>query len=153
MQIELSSDRKVYGFDENLKGELPKDTDLTISFNEPVNIKGSLELLNKKLGLLKFHLTGDVIYPCSRCLEDVETPIDYAFDEEVEITDDKVFNMDEYILDCFYINEPTQIVCDEDCLGLCPICGTNLNEHTCDCESEEEEENIDPRLAKLKQLL
>lgn len=153
MQIELKENKKVYGFDFKLNEDiLPLDKELTISLKDSVDVKGSLELLNNKLGWLKFDITGDVTYPCSRCLEEVKTPVDYTFNEEVEIVDDKVFELDNYILDCLYINEPSQILCKEDCKGLCPICGNNLNISECNCEAEEEEE-IDPRLAALKQLL
>ncbi|NMA14219.1 MAG: DUF177 domain-containing protein [Clostridia bacterium] len=37
-------------------------------------------------------------------------------------------------------------LCREDCKGLCPICGSNLNIKQCRCERE----SIDPRLAALK---
>ena len=43
---------------------------------------------------------------------------------------------------------PVQIVCSEDCLGLCAVCGQNLNE---DPEHEHEREP-DPRWAKLSEL-
>jgi uncharacterized protein len=39
-------------------------------------------------------------------------------------------------------------LCREDCQGLCPVCGTNLNNGTCTCKREWE----DPRLAALKKL-
>lgn len=43
---------------------------------------------------------------------------------------------------------PIQSLCREDCKGLCPRCGTNLNFETCNCEEEEG----DPRLAPLRNL-
>jgi len=44
---------------------------------------------------------------------------------------------------------PMKPVCREDCRGLCPVCGTNLNERECGCRVEE----ADPRLEALKKLL
>ena len=44
---------------------------------------------------------------------------------------------------------PSKTLCREDCLGLCPKCGKNLNEGPCTCEKHE----TDPRLAVLKTLL
>jgi uncharacterized protein len=41
-----------------------------------------------------------------------------------------------------------KVVCGEDCKGLCPKCGANLNRETCDCEKDWE----DPRFAALKKL-
>lgn len=43
---------------------------------------------------------------------------------------------------------PTHPLCRENCAGLCPSCGTNLNEGACACEKD----NQDPRLAKLRGL-
>jgi uncharacterized protein len=44
---------------------------------------------------------------------------------------------------------PMQFVCRTDCRGLCPQCGQNLNETTCNCQAP----SIDPRLAVLGKLL
>lgn len=44
---------------------------------------------------------------------------------------------------------PMRFLCSDNCLGLCPVCGTNLNKNQCTCEQID----IDPRLAKLKELI
>jgi uncharacterized protein len=44
---------------------------------------------------------------------------------------------------------PMKVLCSEDCKGLCPHCGANLNEESCDCVAE----TIDPRWAELRKLL
>ena len=46
-------------------------------------------------------------------------------------------------------NLPMKPLCKEDCRGLCPICGVDLNYETCSCETQES----DPRLAALAQWL
>jgi uncharacterized protein len=43
---------------------------------------------------------------------------------------------------------PTRPLCREDCRGLCPQCGLNLNEHQCNCHGE----RLDSRLAILRTL-
>ena len=43
---------------------------------------------------------------------------------------------------------PMQPICRDDCQGLCPQCGTDLNRENCNCRPE----NVDPRLAVLKNL-
>jgi uncharacterized protein len=48
----------------------------------------------------------------------------------------------------FYLSLPMKPLCDNDCKGLCPTCGTNRNRGTCDCHTDWE----DPRLAVLKTL-
>ena len=48
---------------------------------------------------------------------------------------------------------PASVLCKEDCKGLCQGCGANLNIEACSCnESANDEEIIDPRFAKLKDI-
>jgi uncharacterized protein len=44
---------------------------------------------------------------------------------------------------------PMKHLCDPECRGLCSHCGVNLNDGQCQCE----EIRVDPRLARLKELL
>ncbi len=58
------------------------------------------------------------------------------------------FDMDAAAEDAVVLNMDMRILCREDCKGLCPQCGKNLNEGPCGCSKP-----IDPRLEKLKALL
>ncbi|NLH02379.1 MAG: DUF177 domain-containing protein, partial [Clostridiales bacterium] len=49
---------------------------------------------------------------------------------------------------CFILSMESKFLCRENCEGLCPSCGKNLNDGPCGCKKE-----IDPRLAVLGQLL
>lgn len=121
----------------------------------------------------QFHLVGGVTarleLPCSRCLEPFTTPVDASFDlryqphaantgeAEREIEEDDLstafFENDEIDLgqlmrEQFYLALPMKPLCQDECRGLCPVCGTNLNRGACDCKREWE----DPRLAALRAL-
>ena len=98
----------------------------------------------------------------------MEVPIEYSiqgflvkedFDEdEFEDEDALIFNGQE--IDLVDIIEqtldfkiPASVLCKEDCKGLCQGCGANLNIEACSCnESANDEEIIDPRFAKLKDI-
>ena len=67
--------------------------------------------------------------------------IAYYYGEEIDT--------DEVVREQLLLAVPMQQVCREDCKGLCPHCGKNLNSGPCDCKVE----MVDPRLAKLKDLL
>ena len=120
----------------------------------------------------KFRLVGTVRseleLPCSRCLEPFRLPVDQGFDlryhpqseasteGETEVADedletsfyrDEQIDLNELVREQFYLALPMKPLCREDCKGLCPQCGTNLNTDTCACEPAWE----DPRLAALKQ--
>ena len=47
---------------------------------------------------------------------------------------DRMLELDEPLLEALILDFPTKNLCSEDCKGLCPVCGVNLNKETCDCE-------------------
>src|SRR6266581_3733563 len=121
----------------------------------------------------RFRLEGAVKttleLPCSRCLEPFTLPVDADFDlryqpqaenagegeREIHADDlaDAFYQNDEIDLgqlmrEQFYLALPMKPLCGDDCQGLCPNCGTNLNRGACTCETHWE----DPRLAALKAL-
>ena len=57
-------------------------------------------------------------------------------------------DLEEIVRTVFVLNLDSKLLCREDCNGLCPRCGKNLNLGPCDCRKEP-----DPRLAALAQLL
>ena len=117
--------------------------------------------------------TGHVIVACGRCVGEVRLELDERLrvtflppDEmptddddseegaEVAAGDLDVFPFDGETLDLepllreqFVLAVPFAPLCREDCKGLCPQCGIDLNSGTCACEKP-----IDPRLAALKGL-
>ncbi len=88
---------------------------------------------------------------CDRCLEDADVKIPTALSADIGISDD-VFSMDndeglDYIEDGYldvdgmimaevHLGWPSKILCKDDCLGLCPVCGKNRNLVSCDCDTE-----------------
>lgn len=108
---------------------------------------------------------------CGRCLEPFTLPVDTqveltyvphpaqaASEEEVELSQDdlttafyrdQTLDLAEMVREQFYLALPMSPLCREDCKGLCPRCGTNLNQGTCACDVRWE----DPRLAGLRTLL
>ena len=99
--------------------------------------------------------------PCMRCLEPAQRLIEVdarevdqpgAGDDD-ELTSPYVQRHDldlrSWSRDALALALPAQILCSEDCLGLCPLCGENLNEAGPDHHHEPEP---DPRWAKLSEL-
>ena len=84
--------------------------------------------------------------PCALCLIDVDVELDFSVEEyfavdEIQIKDaEQIFAIIEDEVDILsaimpnlLMNIPMKVVCSEDCLGLCPACGINLNTERCDC--------------------
>ena len=129
--------------------------------SEPVAAEGTVR---NTAGVLV--MTGEISTcihgTCDRCVRDfsreVRFPIDVVLvtelaDEENE--DEWVFplegdsaDLDDIVRTVFVLNLDSKLLCKEDCKGLCPRCGKNLNDGPCNCRKE-----LDPRFAALKQLL
>jgi uncharacterized protein len=107
---------------------------------------------------------------CSRCLDGFRLPVDGPFDVrflphsqnlgegELEVEDeeldvgyfsDESIDLGQLVREQFYLAIPMKPLCREDCRGLCPVCGVNLNSETCSCRPKWE----DPRLAPLEALI
>ncbi|MGM0410127.1 MAG: YceD family protein [Bacillota bacterium] len=99
--------------------------------------------------LLTGKLSGYIKLRCSRCLEKFKKEININIEKEIEKSEienlDNV-KIDEILKNNIFLNIPIKPLCDEDCKGLCPKCGQNLNKGDCDCDTE----TVDPRLAKLE---
>ena len=99
------------------------------------------------------------IFLCDRCLkpsaveqihefsEDYCTVAERAERESVNYTDGSTIDITELVRDTLMAAQPLSNLCKPDCRGLCPVCGTDLNEGTCDCDAS----TVDPRLAVLQQ--
>jgi len=147
------SDLKEIGSQKNYVKEI-EATKIDYRHKE-IKLKGPIKV---NLDVLKtdrsFVLKGDLecilILQCSRCLKYFDYMIEVEINDELDIEDiDDLHNINIFPLLVSYIiiEIPIKPLHDENCKGLCPICGQNLNEGDCDCEVE----NIDPRLEKLKE--
>jgi uncharacterized protein len=112
---------------------------------------------------------ADVQFDCDRCLAPTAIPVAQSFDllyvpaakpgagDEKELGDDdlsiafyqgEVIDVDELVREQVELALPMARVCDEQCRGLCPECGANLNQAECACAVEE----ADLRWAALRNL-
>ena len=98
---------------------------------------------------------------CGRCSKSTEHTLKAAFSRPVaqrlnEEDDDYIIaeengdvDIAEAVSEAVYMEMPVRFLCKEDCKGLCPMCGTDLNDSSCSCVEKKE----DPRLNKLRELL
>jgi uncharacterized protein len=113
---------------------------------------------------------GRLEFPCSRCAEPFEWPVDAAFDlnflpqsankgeGELEIAEEDLgvafyenesIDLGQLMREQFYLAMPMKPLCRDDCKGLCPNCGANLNTVTCGCDVRWQ----DSRLAGLRRFV
>lgn len=126
---------------------------------EPVRVSG---LVENKAGIVNLTASVGLTYgaPCDRCAKDVERQFNYNFEHTLVVAlesgeNDAFLEVPNMRLDLDALVEedvnlalPSKYLCDDDCKGLCPQCGQNLNESQCNCKAP-----IDPRFEALLQLL
>ena len=69
------------------------------------------------------------------------------FDDYI-IAENNIVDIDALVEEEIHLFLPAKMLCKEDCKGICPNCGKNLNKEVCSCKKE-----VDPRMAALLQLL
>ena len=121
-------------------------SDCQVVDKTPVHLK----LTN--MGNQKIHIeataTIHLNIPCDRCLEDVLHKFEIAVDRKINLADsadnqdlDDVSFIEEYNLDVdmlvyeeVFVKLPMKVLCDENCKGICSVCGANLNRGECGCD-------------------
>lgn len=126
----------------------------------------SIRITNSGKKVLKLEADGavTVAIPCDKCLKDVPTTFTIHLEEELDMKaskEDRIKDLDEinYVTGCsldveqlvhneILIHWPLRVLCKENCRGICPKCGMNLNEGTCDCDQFVP----DPRMAVISDI-
>ncbi|MCI8342051.1 MAG: DUF177 domain-containing protein [Firmicutes bacterium] len=143
-----------FGFEEDVS-EIENFQSL-IKFLSPVKVEG--EAINFEENF-KVEAKGavKVQMPCDRCLEPVGFELEFDIDEifsntenssEAEVFSGDVIDLKDVVCRGILSGIPMKILCRDDCKGLCPICGKNLNSGECDCRTD----YIDPRFKDLRSL-
>ncbi len=121
-----------------------------------INFEGNVEVDGKIIdGGKAFNVKGTIKYKksfiCDRCLTPTTQNQVCEFEEELERGEikDETADLTEIIRDTLIASQPIKNICMEDCKGLCPVCGKNLNEGDCKCDRFV----ADPRLEALKNFL
>ena len=129
-------------------------------FCDPVKVTGKA-FCRAGIVLLQYNAQFTLHVECCRCLEEF-TP-EYSMDfsatvvRELSGEDSGEFlvargdqlDLADAVRADVLLSLPIKWVCREECRGLCPKCGANLNQGDCGCTFREE----DPRLAALRKLL
>ena len=155
----LSSDAMSIKVNENLVIDDKEFLEQT-RLNENVLLTGEIFKIDDSVeftGAISYTFTDE----CARCLTDfnntIETKFQAAIVHKEDIESDEVqlvmtdgnVRMDDTIKQLVYLSMPMRSLCNNNCKGICPDCGVNLNNKKCQCENN----LIDPRFEKLKDLL
>lgn len=167
MELRVASALKQPGetFSAALTQEIPpqKFSGREIVFAQPVQMEFTYSYDGKAF-TISGRLQATLSSRCARCdeafIETLTIPFSERFvkgalgnDEEDSYTfDGETLDLTPMVMDNLFLHIPIISVCSEDCRGLCPVCGCNLNTAQCACERVETDKETPP-LASLGQLL
>ena len=130
----------------------------------PITAAAPVHLQVRNTGHGKAKLEGGVKLTfqagCDRCLTEVPVELDLQFDrtvvlgaededaDELGLTEDRQLDVETFVHNEILVNWPAKILCREDCKGICPVCGQNLNERECGCDTFVP----DPRMAVIQDI-
>ncbi|MCD7742574.1 MAG: DUF177 domain-containing protein [Ruminococcus sp.] len=120
------------------------------AFASPVEISGKA---SNRAGIVTLNITVNAVmsHVCDRCLEAFDRQYSYDFshtltralaneqdedNDEYVVCPNNTLDISELALSDLLLALPTKILCKEDCEGLCPICGANLNKGSCGCNED-----------------
>lgn len=126
----------------------PKDL---FSFTKPVAVTG--EAVNIGGGIaLNVHITAELRFSCDRCgteaVRTFETDAEEVLEKEETAEENGDNNpdairfsgytvdLDDIVYQNVFMSLPAKLLCREDCKGLCPVCGKNLNLEPCECDKQ-----------------
>ncbi len=119
----------------------PKALDADVGvmhFSEPIRVEAEAWLSDKEL-VVQVKIRGERRFACSRCLEEFNKLFEKETTLYYDIGDLKVISLDPNIREEIILDHPIQVLCRQECRGLCAGCGVNLNEAPCRCPSKDKD--------------
>jgi uncharacterized protein len=142
---------------DSLLGYLETVPKIDFDFETPLESEASIRKSGQSL-LIKGKVAVQLRLHCVRCLKEFTYPLASAFEltlhplkgtpfeEEAELGegdmessyfDGEEIRLSEIACEQIFLEIPYQPLCHEDCKGLCPVCGNDLNLSSCGCTKEE----------------
>lgn len=101
-----------------------------IKFTAPVGVTATFHRQDETVWV-EVGVAGEMEQTCARCLAPLGGPFDRSFVLDYEVEDEMDLDITDDVRQEILLSYPVKVVCREDCRGLCPQCGTNLNERSC----------------------
>lgn len=161
MKLDLTEIANIVG--KRIRYEIDEEPfeELTSEIRSVDNIRGDATFSNTGSTIVvRGHFTTVVEVDCARCLSPYRMNLDVPIAEELllpghapeaaeeefeELPEDEkeplfennIFDLTELLRQSILISVPIRTVCMEECKGLCPHCGHNLNEGPCECSPDQ----------------
>lgn len=129
-------------------------------FKKPAAVRGKV-FSRAEVVTVSLSVMAEYDGRCDRCGRDMQTSCPVQIervavtatyteeDDDLILLPDMQLDLKELVFSELVLSLPMKHLCREDCLGICPTCGANLNDGDCGCKRDQ----VDPRLAALQELL
>lgn len=128
--------------------------DHELALNQPLRIRTKVYRANDKY-IIEGNFKGIIDVSCDRCLKTFSREIMDDFrsvltqppaeikESEIELLEEDMeisfikgdeIDLAEIVREHLFLSLPVKSICKEDCQGLCPNCGIDLNTEKCDCD-------------------
>ena len=166
MLYQLSDVLTIEGKRESVSVLLELESLDTVMGHYPLLEKPSFQMDFTYIEKGKAKASGDVKLvfgaTCDRCLADTKVELDLVIDrvlttdgedgeegsEDLYFLNGTVLDIEAFMYNEIIVNWPVKILCKDECKGVCPVCGQNLNEKECGCDTFVP----DPRMAVIKDI-
>ncbi len=130
---------------------------IDFDFETPLKAEAKIQKAGRSV-LIKGKVEVTLRFQCVRCLKEFSYPLTTTFEltlhplkeapseEETELQSEEMeasffeggeIHLSEIACEQIFLDIPSQPVCQENCKGLCPVCGKDLNVSSCECAKEE----------------
>lgn len=170
MRVELASLERHGGkFAHNYQpGELEINEE-RVTVVAPPRVTARMQQSDSRV-IVRGEVSAELQLECDRCLKSVPVPVSCSFEVEyvtpdtypadpaaelldedlsLSVFDGDVIDIDELVREQVLLTLPAQVLCQQECKGLCPECGGDRNDADCKCQ----EADLDPRWAGLKEIV
>ena len=107
----------------------------------PVKVCGNARLTDAHSAFIDCTITFTVKGSCTRCLKPTQKTFVEVLQEQVDKDDEDSYpvvndtvDLSRMVDDKILTSVPISFLCDENCKGICPVCGKNLNDGDCKCK-------------------
>ena len=131
-----------------------------IKVNNPVKVNGTIMYTGNNF-VAKGSFAAEYTTSCALCFDEVNDKLNCEFVEEYELGDEfenpdiysftgSTVDITKMVTDNICLNLPLKHLCTDECKGLCPVCGGNLNKESCTCSKNVEQsgENSSSAMSK-----
>lgn len=125
--------------EEDVSPEIMGTTEDHVTYRQPIHVRVSVNLIGHTL-LVQGTLTTAAVLECNRCLKEFEYGLrvdDFVFSRQAR--GDETVDLTENIREDIILALPMKRLCSDECKGLCPVCGRDLNAGACNCKPRQEE--------------